>query len=49
LDNTGFPFSTILFIQAGTIHAAKAVGSAKGVELATYLVLERAFEDIAPR
>jgi quercetin dioxygenase-like cupin family protein len=28
----------VLFIPAGTIHAAKAVGSAKGVELATYIV-----------
>jgi quercetin dioxygenase-like cupin family protein len=28
----------VLFIPAGTIHAAKAVGSGKGVELATYIV-----------
>ena len=28
----------VLFIPAGTIHAAKAVGSSKGVELATYIV-----------
>jgi quercetin dioxygenase-like cupin family protein len=28
----------VLFIPAGTIHAAKAVGSGKGVELATYVV-----------
>jgi quercetin dioxygenase-like cupin family protein len=28
----------ILFIPAGTIHAAKNVGSGKGVELATYVV-----------
>ena len=30
--------SDVLFIPAGTIHAAKAVGSGKGVELATYIV-----------
>jgi quercetin dioxygenase-like cupin family protein len=28
----------VLFIPAGTVHAAKAVGSGKGVELATYVV-----------
>jgi len=28
----------VLFIPAGTIHAAKTVGSGKGVELATYIV-----------
>ena len=28
----------VLFIPARTIHAAKAVGSGKGVELATYIV-----------
>ena len=28
----------VLFIPAGTIHAAKAVGGGKGVELATYIV-----------
>ena len=28
----------VLFIPAGTIHAAKAVGNGKGVELATYIV-----------
>ena len=28
----------VLFIPAGTIHAAKGVGSGKGVELATYIV-----------
>jgi quercetin dioxygenase-like cupin family protein len=28
----------VLFIPAGTIHAAKAIGSGKGVELATYIV-----------
>ena len=28
----------VLFIPAGTIHAAKSVGSGKGVELATYIV-----------
>ena len=28
----------VLFIPAGTIHAAKAVGSSKGVELAPYIV-----------
>src|SRR5215472_15012803 len=28
----------VLFIPAGTIHAAKAIGSSKGVELATYIV-----------
>jgi len=28
----------VLFIPSGTIHAAKAVGSGKGVELATYVV-----------
>ena len=28
----------VLFIPAGTIHAAKAVGSARGVEVATYIV-----------
>jgi|SRR5215831_2335355 len=28
----------VLFIPAGTIHAAKAIGSGKGVELATYVV-----------
>jgi len=27
----------VLFIPAGTIHAAKALGSGKGVELATYI------------
>jgi quercetin dioxygenase-like cupin family protein len=30
--------SDVLFIPAGTIHAAKAVSSGKGVELATYIV-----------
>jgi quercetin dioxygenase-like cupin family protein len=28
----------VLFIPAGTVHAAKNVGSGKGVELATYVV-----------
>jgi quercetin dioxygenase-like cupin family protein len=28
----------VLFIPAGTIHAAKNVGSGNGVELATYVV-----------
>ena len=28
----------VLFIPAGTIHAAKNVGSGKGAELATYIV-----------
>jgi quercetin dioxygenase-like cupin family protein len=28
----------VLFIPAGTIHAAKNVGSVDGVELATYIV-----------
>jgi quercetin dioxygenase-like cupin family protein len=28
----------VLFIPAGVVHAAKAVGSGKGVELATYVV-----------
>ncbi len=28
----------VLFIPAGTIHAAKNVGSVKGAELATYIV-----------
>ena len=28
----------VLFIPAGTIHAAKNVGSGNGVELATYIV-----------
>ena len=28
----------VLFIPAGTIHAAKNVGSRKGAELATYVV-----------
>jgi quercetin dioxygenase-like cupin family protein len=28
----------VLFIPARTVHAAKAVGSGKGVELATYIV-----------
>ena len=28
----------VLFIPAGTIHAAKNVGSGKGAELATYVV-----------
>jgi len=28
----------VLFIPAGTIHAAKNVGSVKGTELATYIV-----------
>ena len=28
----------VLFIPAGTIHAAKGIGSDKGVELATYIV-----------
>ena len=28
----------VLFIPAGTIHAARNVGSVKGVELATYVV-----------
>ena len=28
----------VLFIPTGTIHAAKAVGSARGVEVATYIV-----------
>jgi quercetin dioxygenase-like cupin family protein len=28
----------VLFIPSGTVHSAKNVGSAKGVELATYVV-----------
>jgi quercetin dioxygenase-like cupin family protein len=28
----------VLFIPAGTIHAAKHVGNRKGAELATYIV-----------
>ena len=28
----------VLFIPAGTIHAAKNVGNRKGAELATYIV-----------
>jgi quercetin dioxygenase-like cupin family protein len=28
----------VFFIPAGTIHAAKNVGSGRGVELATYVV-----------
>ena len=30
--------ATLLFIPAGTIHAAKNVGNRKGAELATYIV-----------
>ena len=34
----------VLFIPAGTIHAAKNVGNRKGAELATYVVEKGTFE-----
>ena len=33
-----FKAGDVLFIPAGTIHAARTVGSGKGAELATYVV-----------
>ena len=35
------PAGDVLFIPAGTIHAAKNVGSTNGAELATYIVEKR--------